>query len=120
MGKWAKGQSGNPRGRPPGSHDFRTLLEAGDEQRIAKAIVERALNGEPVALRIAADRLWPALSRREISAADGSVSAEVARAEEIARDLSNDQLETLLQVLNRHREASGPVTQGTSSSPAAL
>lgn|SRR5262245_7156709 len=106
MPKWVKGQSGNPRGRPPGSHDFRTLLAPGDEQRIAKAIVERTLNGEPVALRIAADRLWPALSRREISAADGSDSAEVARAEEIARDLSNAQLDALLEVLNRHREPS--------------
>src|SRR5262245_54568482 len=105
MAKWVKGQSGNPRGRPPGSHDFRTLLEAGDELRIAKAIVERALNGEPVALRIAADRLWPALSRREFSAPDAD-SIEVARAEEIARDLSNAQLDALLEVLNRHREPS--------------
>src|SRR5262245_29869455 len=84
MAKWVKGQSGNPRGRPLGSHDFRTLLATGDELKIAQVIVERALAGEPVALRIAADRLWPALSRREVSGPDGDPIA-VARAQESSR-----------------------------------
>jgi Family of unknown function (DUF5681) len=62
-GRWRKGTSGNPAGRPPGSRNksttfFEELLEDQGEALIQKAI-ELSLKGDTRALSICWDRLLP-------------------------------------------------------------
>ncbi|WP_131778378.1 DUF5681 domain-containing protein [Legionella bozemanae] len=62
MTKFKKGQSGNPSGKKPGTHNKRTalakLLEPHAENLINKA-VELALEGDVNALKLCLDRLLP-------------------------------------------------------------
>ncbi len=61
MGRWVRGQSGNPRGRPPGDRAIAQLLreqltpEATAE--IAKKVIALALEGDLKAITFIADRL---------------------------------------------------------------
>jgi len=69
-GRFAKGASGNPAGRPPGSRNKLTLLmeallEGQAEQLIQKAI-DRGLAGDTHALRLCLDRIFPAPRDRPI------------------------------------------------------
>lgn len=59
-GRWQKGQSSNPKGRPPGIVDKRQKLQnafADDAVAIAKVVVERALEGDMQAANICLARL---------------------------------------------------------------
>jgi polyhydroxyalkanoate synthesis regulator phasin len=62
MGKFEEGQSGNPSGRPPGITDkragLRKLLDPHSEELVAK-VVEMALSGDSVAMRLCFERLIP-------------------------------------------------------------
>lgn len=57
-GRWEKGTSGNPAGRPRGSRNKRTLIEeamvASAAARIAADIARRAASGEAAALSVLA------------------------------------------------------------------
>jgi len=69
-GRFAKGASGNPAGRPPGSRNHATLLmeamlEREGEQLLRKAI-EMASGGDLHALRLCLERLLPARKDRAI------------------------------------------------------
>jgi len=63
-----KGKSGNPNGRPPGTHDkrreARKLLESHRED-LVKKVVDLALNGDTQALKICIDRIVPALRPKD-------------------------------------------------------
>ncbi len=59
-GRFQRGTSGNPKGRPPEAERIRQLLEPRREELIAKA-VDLALSGDTTALRLCVDRLAPAL-----------------------------------------------------------
>lgn len=63
MAKFIKGKSGNPSGRPKGIKDrraaLRSLLEPHAESMV-KQLVERALDGDMTALKLALERLLPA------------------------------------------------------------
>ena len=63
QGRWTKGVSGNPAGRPRGSRNktalaMEALLEEGAEQLINKAIT-MALAGDTAAMRLCLERILP-------------------------------------------------------------
>ena len=67
---FAKGVSGDPAGRPPGSRNKATqlaqqLLE-GEAEALARKVIERALEGDGTALRLCLERLIPIRKDRVI------------------------------------------------------
>jgi hypothetical protein len=58
-GRFLPGQSGNPGGKPLSAKRVRELLEV-DLELYVDALKKSALAGEPVALKIVFDRLFPA------------------------------------------------------------
>ena len=62
-GRFKPGQSGNPKGRPQGSKHRATLaaqkLLDGEAQAITRKAIEKALEGDSIALRLCLERLIP-------------------------------------------------------------
>ncbi|WP_027457842.1 DUF5681 domain-containing protein [Dechloromonas agitata] len=61
---WKSGESGNPKGRPKGALNKKTLIQEEFEKegsKIAKAVIEAAKNGDIQAANIALLRLAPPL-----------------------------------------------------------
>ena len=72
-GRWSKGTSGNPAGRPPSSRNkstlfFEKLLNDSGERLIQKAIT-MALNEDPAAMRLCLERICPPRKERTIDIA---------------------------------------------------
>ena len=66
-GRFKKGQSGNPAGKPKGARNratmaAETLLE-GEAENLTRKAIEKALEGDSVALKLCLDRILP--RRRE-------------------------------------------------------
>ena len=75
MGRFKKGQSGNPRGRPKGIVDRRTELRKllnPHSKDVVNKVVEKALEGDTTAMKLCMDRLIPT-----IRSSDQSVSIKV-------------------------------------------
>jgi hypothetical protein len=62
-GRWPKGASGNPNGRPIGSRNQAALIvEAlldGEAPQLGRKLVELGLKGDPAALRLCLERIAP-------------------------------------------------------------
>src|SRR5919205_3313317 len=93
--RFAKGESGNPAGRPKGARHKATIaaeiLLDGEAEKLTRKAVELALAGDTIALRLCLDRILPPRRERPISfalpkietAAD-AVKAVAAIAEAVA------------------------------------
>jgi len=80
------GQSGNPSGKPKGTRHRATQLAQelldGQAEALVQKLVDMALEGNAVALRVAVERLVPALRERPIPA--GAVKLPALKAANLA------------------------------------
>jgi hypothetical protein len=108
-----RGQSGNPLGRPKGSRNKTTLMAEAllDEQSqlIVSKVVEMALQGDSLALRICADRLLPKRERPvqfEMppieTLEDGANASKAVLAACAQGDLSPGEASKVLTVISSH------------------
>jgi len=69
-GRFPKGRSGNPAGRPRGCRDHANraarLLLAGEGEALTRKAVELALAGDPTAMRLCIERILPPCRERAI------------------------------------------------------
>jgi len=76
-GRFPKGTSGNPQGRPRGSRNKATLLMEnllqGEAEALTRKLIEMAKAGDPLAMRLCMDRLLPAQKDRPIELPLGPV-----------------------------------------------
>ena len=115
--RWKPGESGNPRGRKPGTRNKATALAAalleGEAEALTRTAIRLALAGDPVALRLALERLIPPArerpvevgiaspkSPRELPAVVAAIFERVA-----AGELLPDEGRKLAELLGSWREA---------------
>jgi hypothetical protein len=116
-GRFEKGTSGNPAGKPPGSRN-RVLIAldklAGDDaEAVLKAAIDRAKNGDMDAARLILSRVWPARKGRPlaldlpaINAANDLPAALAATVAAVAAgDLTTEEGQAIAGILETQRRA---------------
>jgi len=114
-GQWKPGQSGNPAGRPKGARSKTTLaveaLLEGQAEALTQKAIEKALEGDGVALRLCLERIAPARKDAAVcfelpaitSAAD-TVSASSALLGAVAAgDVTPDEASRIMGLLTSHK-----------------
>ena len=112
---FAKGVSGNPRGRPAGSRNKATLaalqLLEGEVEALTRKAVELALGGDLTALRLCLERLLPRTRSRpiglelpEITSPEDLATAFGALVRALARgEVTPDEAQVVAGLLEQHR-----------------
>lgn len=114
-GRWKPGQSGNPAGKPKGArHKATQAVEAlleGQAEALTQKAIEKALEGDGVALRLCLERIAPARKDAAVcfdlpaiaSAAD-TVSASSALLEAVAAgNVTPDEASRIMGLLTSHK-----------------
>lgn len=114
-GRFAPGQSGNPAGRPAGARHKTTLaIEAlleGQHEALTKKAVEKALEGDMVAMRLCLDRIAPPRRDAPISfalpaitsAADTVAASSALLSAVAAGDVTPDEGGRIMALLTAHK-----------------
>src|SRR5690242_12827574 len=100
-GRFRKGQSGNPAGRPRGRRDERVLfaqaLLDGEADAIIRKCIEMAKEGDQVCMKLCMERLLPPVRSRpvrlDIPEATAKVDDEAGRDDELIPRLDTDEEE---------------------------
>lgn len=94
-GKFVKGQSGNPAGRPKGSRNRMSVLReslvtAAEAREVVAKLVESAKAGDTQAASILMDRLWPKLKSQAPALAVPLPEGDLAdQAEAVFREMAS-------------------------------
>ncbi len=114
---WQKGQSGNPAGRPKGARNRTTRLAealvSDEAEKIIRATIDAALQGEVSAQRALLDRLLPPLRDRPLTIdlpdLDGAGGITDAMARVLAAvasgDLTPSEGQAMAALIEAHRRA---------------
>jgi hypothetical protein len=107
-GRFVPGQSGNPKGKAPGTRNratvLRALLRDGDEDAIGRVLIDRALGGDPVAARFLIDALNPKPRQRTITldlpeGADAAAIFQAAAEAAFAGKISPEEATSVVRLL---------------------
>ncbi|GMG84917.1 hypothetical protein LNKW23_41330 [Paralimibaculum aggregatum] len=112
-GRWKKGISGNPSGRPRGARNHATTAAAalldGEAEALTRKAVEAALGGDSEALRLCLQRILPARRDRPVRFAcrplqgTGEITPEEARAVRGIVETETEELERRVAALEGGR-----------------
>ncbi|MBU2342197.1 MAG: hypothetical protein KKE77_13270 [Alphaproteobacteria bacterium] len=114
-GQFAPGVSGNPAGRPPGARHKTTLaieaLMEGEAEKLTRAALDKALEGDTTALRLCLDRLAPPRKDNPVSftlptiesAADAVAASSALLVAVAAGEVTPDEAGRVMALLTAHK-----------------